>query len=333
MNSKMPKVSVVMPVYNGEKFLREAIESILAQTFADFELIVIDDGSQDDSFQIIQQFQDPRIRARRQENTGLAVTLNRAIDLSIGEYLARQDQDDLSLPQRFEKQVGFLDAHPAYAVVGTWAEIWVENRKTSRSHQHPAASVILKWELLFNTPFVHSSTMIRKSAIQQVGGYCTNRSRQPPEDYELWSRIAREFEVANIPEFLHIYREVPKSMSRDGANPFLDKLIRISAENLAWAAGKAKPDQICLDLAALVHGAYDRVSSRFDMGTASMILREAVDRIGAASESESSQLRERAEARLRDLRQEYLQHKQNRGISFLRRLPGRLVGRFRKIVT
>ena len=328
-----PLVSVLMPVCNGAPYLAEALQCILDQTFANFELIVIDDGSTDDSLEIIQQFKDSRIQAHRQDNLGLAATLNRAIELARGEYLARQDQDDVSLPQRFEKQVGFLAAHPTHAMVGTWSRIWVENQETGRSHRHPAESYILKWELLFNNPFVHSSIMIRKSVMKKMGGYCTDRSRQPPEDYELWSRIAREFELGNIPEFLHIYREVPKSMSRDGVNPFLDNLIRISAENLAWAVGKAEPDQICFDLAALVHGARQRVSPHFRMEDAARVLWKAADRLGAASNAERSQLRERAEVRLHALRQRHLQHKQNHGMAFLRRLPGRLVGRFRKIVT
>jgi len=333
MSSNSPLVSVLLPVYNGAEYLDEAIQSLLAQTFSDLEIIVIDDGSTDESASILEKFSEDRVRVYHQANQGLAAALNRAISLARGDYLARQDQDDVSRPERLEKQVAFLQAHPQHGMVGTWARIWLENQEAGRSHRHPAESHILKWELLFNNPFVHSSMLIRKSAMQKVGGYCTDRSRQPPEDYELWSRIAREFELGNIPEFLHVYREVPKSMSRDGVNPFLDRLIRIGAENLAWAVGKAEPDQICFDLAALVHGARQRVSPHFRMEDAARVLWKAADRLGAASDAEQSQLRERAEARLRALRQGYLQHKQNRGIAFLRRLPRRLVGRFRKMVT
>src|SRR5437660_806769 len=102
--SKHPLVSVLLPVYNGARFLEGGIESILSQSYRNIELIIINDGSSDDSAQIISKFHDPRIRAYSQENQGLAATLNRAIHLAKGEYLARQDQDDLSLPQRLEKQ-------------------------------------------------------------------------------------------------------------------------------------------------------------------------------------------------------------------------------------
>jgi glycosyltransferase involved in cell wall biosynthesis len=256
-----PKVTVLMPVYNGEPYLAEAINSILAQTFRDFEFLIIDDGSRDDSVSVIGRFADPRIRFYRQENAGLAATLNRGIGMAAGEYVARQDQDDLSLPLRLDKQVGFLDANPGCALVGTRDEIWAGDRKTSRVHPHPAENYILKFNLLFDTPFVHSSVMLRKSALAKVGAYTTDPSRQPPEDYELWSRIAREFDVANIPEPLHVYREIPGSMTRGGVNPFRDKIIRISGENLAWYLGGKEPDADMLDLARLVHGDVAGVSS------------------------------------------------------------------------
>ncbi len=133
------------------------------------------------------------------------------------------------------KQVEFLDAHPDHALVGTRAEIWVGDKPTGRFHDHPTEDAELRFALLFNNYFVHSSVMMRKAALDEVGVYTTDRSRQPPEDYELWSRIARRFRVANLPERLTIYREVPTSMSREGADPFKEKLILISAENLAAA--------------------------------------------------------------------------------------------------
>jgi hypothetical protein len=115
---------------------------------------------------------------------------------------------------------------------------------------------------MFDNPFVHSSMMIRKSVLDSVGVYTTDPSRQPPEDYELWSRIARAYDVANIPEVLHIYREVPKSMSRNGVHPFLDRFINISAENIARVLGREAQDETLIDLSALAHGAYHRVSPK-----------------------------------------------------------------------
>lgn len=259
-----PKVTVVMPVYNGAAYVAPAIESILAQTFANFEFIIINDGSTDDSSNVIRRFKDPRIRFIEQDNKGLAATLNRGIAMARGEYIARQDQDDISLPLRFEKQLTFFSANPHCALVGTRSEIWEGEDKTNRVHNHPAADYVLKYELLFNNPFVHSSVMLRKSALDSVGVYTTDISRQPPEDYELWSRLARRFELANIPEVLHIYREFPGSMSRVSTNPFVNKVMRISAENISWYLGTDVPDRDIMDLVCLVHNILDKVSEKPD---------------------------------------------------------------------
>src|SRR5688572_15659262 len=238
-----PAVSVVLPVYNCPRYVGDAIESVLSQTFSDLELIVIDDGSTDETPSVLGRFAGmARVTLLAHANRGLAGTLNRGIELARGRYIARQDQDDFCHPKRLERQVAYLDDQPHCALVGTWAEIWSENQPTGRQHRHPSDTASLKYQLLLNNPFVHSSVMIRKAALDRVGMYCTDRMRQPPEDFELWSRIARENEVANIPEVLQVYRELPGSMSRDGAAPFLKRLVTISAENIAWAAGVLPSD-------------------------------------------------------------------------------------------
>ena len=124
--------------------------------------------------------------------------------------------------------------------------------------------------------FVHSSVMMRKSALDEVGVYTTDRSRQPPEDYELWSRIARRFRVANLPERLTIYREVPTSMSRDGVDPFKEKLILISAENLAAARSAYRNLQsVHMDIASLIHGAPEKMSQGADIEDMCAVVAEA----------------------------------------------------------
>lgn len=259
-----PTVSVVMPLFNCVAYVGEAIESILGQECRDFELIVIDDGSTDETPRIAQCYDDPRLRFYTQENRGLAATLNRGIELAAGRYIARQDQDDVSRPARLGRQAEFLDAHPGCALVGTWAEVWIDRTPSGRSHRHPSDNETLQYLLLLNNPFVHSSVMLRKEALELVGGYSTDRNRQPPEDYELWSRIGRKFEVANIPEFLHVYREVSGSMSRAGDSPFLSHLVTISAENIAWAADMDASDPQVMNIAALVHSAPDRIVGKPD---------------------------------------------------------------------
>lgn len=300
-----PRITVVMPVYNGAAYLGEALRSILAQTERDFEFVIIDDGSKDGSESVIKEFTDPRIRFFRQANSGLAATLNRGIGLARGEYIARQDQDDISLPGRFEKQAGFLDAHPRCALVGTRAEIWEGERRTGRAHDHPAEDHLLKFDLLFDNPFVHSSVMLRKSALDKTGLYTTDPLRQPPEDYELWSRLARNFEVANIPERLHIYREFPGSMSREGDSPFLEKVIRISAENISWYSQTDARDRAVLDLAHLTHNVMSGVSATPDFAAMETALFKAAVKL-TAEPAGAAVLKERAAEVMRGARRRCL---------------------------
>lgn len=308
-SSRFPLVSILLPVYNGAPYLEDAIQSILSQTYSNFECIIIDDGSTDESSSIIEKIRDPRIRVYNQANQGLAATLNRAIELAKGEYLARQDQDDISLPERFEKQIAFLESHPDYGMVGTWASIWEGNKETERKHMHPTETLILKFELLFNNPFVHSSMMIRRSVFKKVGLYSTDKSRQPPEDYELWSRIAREYKIANIPELLHIYREAPQSMSRVGSHPFLDRIVNISIENLAWITGRELADLNITDLAAFIHGSYDRLSPSPDFSKIADILYEVTNQLNPTTGTKSAILLDRLKVIIRSVRQRYLTHR------------------------
>jgi hypothetical protein len=298
-----PAVSVVLPVYNCPGLVGEAIESILGQTCHDFELIVIDDGSTDETPGVLARYDDTRIRLVTQGNRGLAATLNRGIELARGRYIARQDQDDISYPDRLAKQVSYLDANGNCALVGTWAEIWRESTATGRQHQHAASNARLQFELLLNNPFVHSSVMIRKSALDRVGGYSVDRQRQPPEDYELWSRIARQYEVANIPEVLHIYREVQGSMSRDGVSPFVERLVTISAENIAYAAKVEPSNPHVINISSLIHGASQRVQGRPDVHAMAKVFRQAAQAV--ALPEDRLRFGDEAERKIRSLRYAY----------------------------
>lgn len=277
---RAPTVSVVLSVKNGCRDLPRSLTTILDQSFTDLELIAINNGSTDGTGAYLDSVTDPRVRVFHQADAGLAGALNRGISLSRGRYIARQDHDDLADPSRIEKQVAFLDAHPEHGLVGTRAEIWVGDTPSGRFHDHPAENEILQFDLLFNNPFVHSSVMMRKSVLDRVGGYTTDPGRQPPEDYELWSRIAKHCQIANLPERLTVYREIPSSMSRAGAQPFLEKLVTISSENLAHAMGVPAPQQLHIDIAALVHGAEQRLSSKLDAKRLTDALAEAGRGIG-----------------------------------------------------
>jgi len=305
-------VSVLLPVYNGMPYVKQAIESILAQTYQNFELIVIDDGSSDESASVIREIEDNRVFFYQQTNMGLAATLNRAIGLSKGPYLARQDQDDYSQPQRFEKQVEFLEKHPDYGVVGTWAENIETHAQRrflhARPHhkQPPAESFALKYTLLFDSPFVHSSVMIRKSALDKVGLYSTDASRQPPEDYELWSRIGRECEIANISDFLQIYRRGPQSMTRLADNAYIDCAMRISIENICHTLGEVADEQAVCDLAALTNGGFHRVLSRPSFRCIAGILNGLTEKLSGGIQSRHKVLNEMADHTMECVRQNYL---------------------------
>jgi glycosyltransferase involved in cell wall biosynthesis len=279
MSHTKPKISVILPVYNGQDYLAEAIDSVLSQSFSDFELIVINDGSSDGSAAIIEKWDDPRVRFYQQSNKGLAATLNRMILLAKGLYIARQDQDDVSLPSRFERQVAFLDANPDVGMVGTSAEIWVGNERTNRFLRHPTDDAALKFGLLFDNHFVHSSVMIRQSVFERIGGYSEDFSRQPPEDYELWSRVMKKYMLANLPDVLLAYREIEGSMSRTGVNPFLPNLIKISAENIAWASGLTVDTKEVIALSRLFRGVYDQIPCGISFSEMQAILNQAYRKI------------------------------------------------------
>jgi hypothetical protein len=300
----MPAVSVLLPVYNCQEYVATAIESLLNQTFSDFEAIIIDDGSSDASAEVISSYHDPRIKFIRQANLGLASTLNKAIGLACAPLLARQDQDDISMPDRLEKQVAYMQAHPECGLLGSWAQIMEINKLSSRFHRHPTSDWELRYGLLFNNPFVHSSVMLRKSVVTELGGYTTDPERQPPEDYELWSRIARVSAVANIPDVLLIYREIPGSMSRTGVSPFQRRLVRISAENIAHSAGVEPNDSSVTAIACLTHGTPEDLSGTPDFRLIRTILFRALEQ--CASPANRPTLQIDAELRLTSLKASWL---------------------------
>jgi len=324
-------ISVLLPVYNGQAYVKQAIQSILNQTYQDFELIIIDDGSRDGSAAIIQNIRDKRISFYKQSNQGLAATLNRAITLSKGEYLARQDQDDLAHPERFEKQIAFLEKHPDHAMIGSWAIIMEGEKITKRVHKHPAESLILKYGLLFGNPFVHSSMMIRRNVFDDVGLYSTDKSRQPPEDYELWSRIARKYEIANIPEFLQSYRATPNSMCRTDIKSFFDKEILIRIENLESLLGRHDSDKDILNLAALTCGSYEKLTGKVNASEIRNIMYEAADRLSDLNHASYNILRERVSYHFRSIYYHYINYKFGKKIARIYSLWNKLNSLIRKV--
>jgi hypothetical protein len=330
MNSRdhIPTVSVVLSVRNGGNDLPKAVETILNQSFSDLELIAINNGSTDGTAAYLDSIVDPRVLVFHQADAGLAAALNRGISLARGHYIARQDHDDLADSSRIAKQVAFLEAHPECALIGTRAEIWIGDSRTGRFHDHPTEDADIRFALLFNNYFVHSSVMMRKAALEEVGGYSTDRSRQPPEDYELWSRIARRFAVANLAERLTVYREAPSSMSREGKDPFKEKLILISAENLAAATtGEPKPQPIHLDIANLLHGAPEQMSRSADIDAMCAVIAQAGKTIfgNRGFDDEDNPI----EVQKRNLRYHFTIHKI--GLRRVRNVGSRVKGALRRL--
>jgi len=236
MSFNYPRISVLLPVYNGDPFLASSIDSVLSQSYVNFELLILNDGSSDRSAEIAKSYSDERIRYFEHPNIGLAATLNKGASLARGEFLLRQDQDDLSYSDRFAKQIAYLENHPEVALLGTWARIISEKESDYdfRYHKHPTSQAAIAFNVIFDSPFVHSSIVMRRSAFEELGGYSCDPIRQPPEDFELWSRFCRKYQVANLDEVLVDYRELSSSMSRLFKRDFSERMIRISTENLCY---------------------------------------------------------------------------------------------------
>jgi glycosyltransferase involved in cell wall biosynthesis len=207
----MPKVSVVMSVYNGEKYLKESIDSILHQTFTDFEFIIINDGSTDETGKILSNYNDSRIKIIEQENLGLTKSLNKGIKLSKGEYIARMDADDISLPERFEKQIKFLDANPEFAAVGCWYYLIDEDGVIIKECKPSIKPYKIKKAFIYSSPIIHPSAMIRRKVLEEVNFY--DEKFKYAQDRDLWFRILKSYKLGIIPEFLFKFRYHSSSVS------------------------------------------------------------------------------------------------------------------------
>lgn len=237
-----PKVSVIMPVYNGEEYVSQAIESILNQTFADFEFIIIDDGSTDHSLDIIKTYMDPRIvLVSNESNLTLIPTLNKGLNLARGEYIACMHADDISLPERLMRQVKFMDQHPNIAVCGTWVETFGECEPSFWRFTTPPDEV--KCMLLFGCCIAHPSVMLRRSLIE--AGIRYSPLYPNGEDYALWVRIAEHHEIANIPEILIKYRRSENQLSTKYAELEMRMTLKIQREQIN-ALGIAPTEEECL---------------------------------------------------------------------------------------
>jgi glycosyltransferase involved in cell wall biosynthesis len=229
-----PCVSVIMPVRNGGRWIGEAIASLAAQTFADFELLVVDDGSNDDSGHIVAAAarHDARIKLIAQPPTGVAAALNRGLDAATGRLIARLDADDRAYPPRLERQVAFLAANPAIGLVGSWADVIDADGATIGGRRPETAPAALARILAQRNPMLHSSVMWRAGLTAAAGRY--RQAFEAAEDYDLWLRMAEHAPIANIPEALVQYRQHGRAVSRR------DNLRQLFSARLARRAAQAR---------------------------------------------------------------------------------------------
>ena len=196
-----PTITVLMSCYNASKFLNEAIESVLAQTFTDFEFIVIDDGSTDDTLALLRRYavRDARIVLLEKSNTGLTDSLIQAMALAQGPWLARLDADDRAAPDRLDKQMSFLERHPEVVLLGTGCRLIDATGKPGRAYTYPAHHAALLAQLTgCRSSFPHSSAVFHRQTALDVGGY--NRRFRHSQDVDLWLRLSRAGTIACLPE-------------------------------------------------------------------------------------------------------------------------------------
>jgi glycosyltransferase involved in cell wall biosynthesis len=211
-----PVVSVVMSVFNGGAFLREAIESILTQTYEDFEFIIIDDGSTDDSGAIIASYRDWRLRiVSHGTQAGLAARLNEGFAASTGRYIARMDADDISLPDRLVRQIEYMQAHPAVGACGTWVEVAGEGVR--QKWEYPVSHNGIHARLLFDCAMAHPTVMFDRAHLHKAR-LSYDSSYPCAQDYDLWCRGVRELSLANLPEVLLVRRLHDGQVGRREAN-------------------------------------------------------------------------------------------------------------------
>lgn len=232
-----------MSVYNGEKYLPEAIESILNQTFKEFEFLIIDDGSTDRSRNIIKSYKDPRIKLITQKNHGLTFSLNEGVKLSGANLIARMDADDISLPTRLEKQLNFLQKNPQVVLVGTAHFLMDIDGKVLQEELVPTKNKDITRSLFVRNVFAHGSVIFRKPDVIKAEIYLEDEGSA--EDYGLWSRLSQLGEVANLEEALYKWRINPigVSLSNKARQNSFVKLVK----DRFWAIGK--PEKRGLDWA------------------------------------------------------------------------------------
>lgn len=235
-----PPLTVLMAYHNDAPYVADAVESILNQTFADFEFVIVNDASTDGSTAIVSRYTDPRIRLlHNSTNHRLARALNRGLDVARGTLVARLDANDVAWPDRLEKQMRFMRRHPEIALVGGQCAVVDRRSRPIRraALYRPTSEAGVRWFFLFDSPFIHSSVVFRKAAVDAVGRYDPTFEWAPSEDADLWARLARHHRLVNLADVVVSLRYDPTSTTYDITRPFRaafrPRLTRYFAANMA----------------------------------------------------------------------------------------------------
>lgn len=231
----VPLVSVIMAVFNQENYVKHAIESILSQTYDNFEFLIVDDGSTDGTTAICDKYAHKVSRIRifhNKSNLGLTRSLNIGLRSARGKYIARMDADDVSLAERLETQVTYLESHPEIGLAGSYySEIDSNGNIIKETVEFPVAPIIINWHLCFENPIPHPPIMVRKELLDKLGGYNENYSFS--QDYELFTRLSIHTKMTNIPEVLFHWRVHENSVSRSKKNEQRETAYLISRKHLS----------------------------------------------------------------------------------------------------
>jgi GT2 family glycosyltransferase len=272
INQPAPTVSVQIVVYNGARFLATTLDSLLSQTFSDFELIIVDDGSTDSTPAILESYaarESRIILLRNGDRLGISAARNRALAVSRGHYVAISDADDLSFPQRLQKEVDFLDAHAQIGVLGAYVSGIDEYGNELRKIVGPVESALIQWRLLFAPCIIHSSSMMRREILVQIGGY--DVTKPYTVDYDLWLRLARITKFHTLAEELVAYRVHDDGVSGQNREGQYRLAVKLSRATITAHIGEAITFAEACALRALAIGEFTR-STELELRQATRLL-------------------------------------------------------------
>jgi glycosyltransferase involved in cell wall biosynthesis len=236
-----PLISVIMPAYNAAAYLTQAINSILSQTYSNFELIILNDGSTDQTEELIQSFSDTRIKyINNQRNLGIVATLNKGFTAAQGEYVARMDADDICFPVRLEHQINFLESHPSIGVLGSAIQLIDQRGRNLHKGFFPNDDALIRWAMMFTNPIAHPTVMIRRKLFLLCNGY----RDVPAEDHDLWERMGNITSFANLPEVLLCLRRFSGTKTEKNKHSVLESSAKISYRMIVKILGTDFPENL-----------------------------------------------------------------------------------------